>query len=227
MEEDYALGLGREIRHSHQAAGRFIQCGIHRRPLRHQARAEQGGQRRDAYPLRGTAKKLPPGHLEQDLALLFIHRSHSFVMVSSILRMVLVTVVQAASSAGSSFGLRFTSPTPISLIADALSRRYSASSSRASVSRTARSWGCGFRSVTRRKAKSTRFSGSRPAWEIVFSASTRLASTYVGSLSSTSACKGVLVMVRRAVHFSRSGASKVVSEGGGTVRFHTVYMLRR
>ena len=99
------------------------------------------------------------------------------MMVSSILRMVLVTVVQAASSAGSSFGLRFASPTPISFIAEVLSRRYSASYSRASVSSTARSWGCGLRSVASRKAKSTRFTGSRPAWEIVFSASTRLAST--------------------------------------------------
>ena len=32
---------------------------------------------------------------------------------------------------------------------------------------------------------------------------------------------------RRAVHFSRSGASKVANAGGGTVRFQNVYMLRR
>src|SRR5580700_9720035 len=177
MEEDHALGLGRKIRHSREAAGRFIQCGIDCRPLCHQARAEQRGERGHAYPPRGTTEKLPPGHFQQYLASLFVHRSHSFVMVSSILRMVLVTVVQAASSAGSNLGLGFVSPTPISFIADGLSRRYSASSSRASVSSTARSSGCGLRSVASRKAKSIRFSGSRPACEIVFSASMRLAST--------------------------------------------------
>ena len=37
----------------------------------------------------------------------------------------------------------------------------------------------------------------------------------IPAVSSTRACKGVLVKVRRAVHFSLSGASKVVSAAGG------------
>ena len=53
-------------------------------------------------------------------------------------------------------------------------------------------------------------------------ANARAASTYVGSFKSVSTCSGVLVTPRLAVHFSRSGASKIVSEAGGTVRFHTV-----
>jgi len=36
-----------------------------------------------------------------------------------------------------------------------------------------------------------------------------------------------VLTARRAVHFSRSGASKVMSDGGGEVRFQNVYMLRR
>ena len=59
------------------------------------------------------------------------------------------------------------------------------------------------------------------------SANTRAASMNCGSLSSTSACKGVLVRSRRTVQASREGASNVVICGGGEVRFQNVYMLRR
>ena len=72
-----------------------------------------------------------------------------------------------------------------------------------------------------------RFEGSRPASMMARSARARAASTYVGSFINTSAWSGVFVGSRRAVHFSRSGASKVASDGGGTVRLAKVYMLRR
>ncbi len=42
---------------------------------------------------------------------------------------------------------------------------------------------------------------------------------YISSLSSASACKGVELDWRRTTQNSRVGASKMVSEGGGTVRF--------
>jgi hypothetical protein len=41
------------------------------------------------------------------------------------------------------------------------------------------------------------------------------------------ACRGVLVLGRRATQTSRSGTSKVLNEGCGTVRFQKVYKLRR
>ena len=44
---------------------------------------------------------------------------------------------------------------------------------------------------------------------------------------STRACSGVLVRARRTTHVSRSGASKVTSDGGGAVRFQNVYIVRR
>ena len=62
---------------------------------------------------------------------------------------------------------------------------------------------------------------------IIRSASLRIASTYVGSFISTSACSGVLVRARRTVHTSRSGASNVDRAGGGLVPFQKVYIVRR
>jgi hypothetical protein len=53
---------------------------------------------------------------------------HSLVMVSSRFRVVLATVVQAATSAGSSFGLHLLSPTLIRCNAEVLFRRYSTNS---------------------------------------------------------------------------------------------------
>ena len=53
-------------------------------------------------------------------------------------------------------------------------------------------------------------------------ASTRAASTNCGSLSSTSACSGVLVRCRLTVQKRRSAASKLIADGGGDERFHTV-----
>src|SRR5260370_28403226 len=91
----------------------------------------------------------------------------------------------------------------------------------------ARSCGWGVRAVASLKAKSIRARSDLPPLCNARSASAREASTYVGSFRSTSACNGVLVTARLAVHFSRSGASNRVREGGGTVRFHTVYIPRR
>ena len=53
-------------------------------------------------------------------------------------------------------------------------------------------------------------------------ARTRAASTNVGSLSSVSACCGVLATVRAAVHSSRDGASKLASIGCRNVRCQCV-----
>lgn len=71
------------------------------------------------------------------------------------------------------------------------------------------------RSVSRRVELSTR------------SASIRDASVYVGSFRRTSACNGVFVAGRRTIQNSRSGASNVCRDGGGTVRFQNVYIERR
>ena len=50
----------------------------------------------------------------------------------------------------------------------------------------------------------------------------RAASMNCGSLSVTSACKGVLVRLRRTVQTSRLGASKVAIDGYGFDRRHMV-----
>ena len=53
-----------------------------------------------------------------------------------------------------------------------------------------------------------------PSSRSIRCASTREASMNVGSFIRASACKGVFVSSRRAVHFSRSGASKMFSVAG-------------
>ena len=55
----------------------------------------------------------------------------------------------------------------------------------------------------------------------------RAVSTNWVSFSVTKACRGVLVIARRTVHFSRVGASKICIAGGGADRFQYVYKLRR
>src|SRR5579863_8798951 len=65
------------------------------------------------------------------------------------------------------------------------------------------------------------------ASDITRAARARDASTNVGSFISTNACSGVLVRERRAMHFWRSGASKMAISGAGLVRFQNVYKLRR
>src|SRR5207248_3632380 len=107
-----------------------------------------------------------------------------------------------------------------------LLRRYSDVSRSARSRKTCRSLAVGLRAVARRKAKLILEAGSRPASPIMRWARARAASTYVGSFKRTRACRGVLVRARRAVHFSRSGASNVLSDGGGDVRFQNEYMLR-
>ena len=85
----------------------------------------------------------------------------------------------------------------------------------------------GRRDVASRNAYSMRAASLPPLSSDTRSASARAASTYVGSFSSTSAWSGVFVSTRRAVHFSRSGASNAASDAGGTVRFQNVYIPRR
>src|SRR5207302_8471510 len=85
----------------------------------------------------------------------------------------------------------------------------------------------GARAVTKRNANAIRCFGSTPASVNMRCASQRAASTYVGSFINTKACSGVFVADLRATHFSRSGASKVMSDGGGLVPFQKLYILRR
>jgi len=79
----------------------------------------------------------------------------------------------------------------------------------------------------RRDEPTVVFADDRREAASILAASARAASTYVGSFHRTSAWSGVFVAGRRAVHFSRSGASNVASDAGGTVRFQKVYMVRR
>src|ERR1041385_4199489 len=79
----------------------------------------------------------------------------------------------------------------------------------------------GYRAVTERQPKSRRSGGVRPC-SISRSPKCRAASTNCTSFIVTSACKGVSVRSRRVQKRSREGASNVMSEGGGAVRFQKV-----
>jgi hypothetical protein len=74
------------------------------------------------------------------------------------------------------------------------------------------------RPVSWRKAARCRAAGSAGRRTSSRSASTRAASTNCGSFSSTSACSGVVVTSRFAVQTSRDTASKLIIDGGGSVR---------
>ncbi len=154
--------------------------------------------------------------------------SHPFVTVSSRFRITLATMVQAASSIGVELlvarrladGQQLRGGLGVLLIRRATARRRSA------PARPARARWVAGPSPGGRRTRSAPPARSRPPVSIR-SASLRAASTYVGSFISTSACSGVFVRSRRTVHVSRSGASNVLSVGGGTVRFQNVYMPRR
>ena len=102
VQEDHALGLGREMRQARQTAGRV---GLRRgEAVLRQQRTERGD------PDAGAAarEEMAPGDVH----------TYSLVMVSSRLRMVLATVVHAASSTASTLPA-FDAPTAISFAAAA------------------------------------------------------------------------------------------------------------
>jgi len=85
------------------------------------------------------------------------------------------------------------------------------------------------RAVARRNANRHARFGRRAASASVITRSAifRDASHTSGRSTTPSACNGVFVRDRRTVHTSRSGASNVLSVGGGDVRFQNVYIPRR
>ena len=148
-------------------------------------------------------------------------RRYCFVIVSSRLRMTLATVVQAACSTGRAVRSRGDSPTSRSF--DAAARFFWNDAKRPSraaqdVDLFARRRARGRQ--TEREDETTFVSVLLRALRAA-QAPARLRRRSDRS-SSASAWSGVLVCPRRAVHFSRSGASNVASEAGGTVRFHSV-----
>src|SRR4051794_13062349 len=233
VEEDDALRRRRKMRHADESAGPRISL-VERASEGTEIRSEQCGQRADADPLCGASEELTPRQVQIDFMFDvhgWVSRTHRgrycLVIVSSKLKITLATVVYAASSATSSRGLRGDSPTATSFIAPRRSWRYAARRPSSSVRRTLISCVVGLRAVARRNAYEIRAVASLPPSTSARCARTRDASTKVGSFSNTSACRGVFVCARRAVHFSRSGASKVANEAGGAVRFHSVYMPRQ
>jgi hypothetical protein len=73
--------------------------------------------------------------------------------------------------------------------------------------------------VAARNAQASRSETEAPPSLMIRSANLREVSMYISSLSSASACSGVELTWRRTTQASRVGASKIESEGGGTVRF--------
>ena len=139
---------------------------------------------------------------------------------------VLVTTVHAARSATSSDGSRGCSPVDSRAAAAAVSLAYLARVLCSSVVRVSSSDAVGRRDSTRSVAKATRSAGVGAA-RIACAARTRALSTYCGSFISTSACCGVFVRCRVTMQVRRSEASNAMADGGGAVRFHAVYRLRR
>ena len=148
-------------------------------------------------------------------------------MVSSKFKSVLATIVQHASSIGSIELSTGVSPTRFKSVACFKfdEKRFSACFSSCCI--TCCSSGLASLETHRRKPRLIRSAVAETPSRIMWLANNRAASTYVGSLSKTKDCSGVLVRARRAMHTSRFGASKLIMDGGGQVLFQKVYMLRR
>ncbi len=133
--------------------------------------------------------------------------------------MTLATVVYAASSAVSMDLSRGDAPADRSFSAEAGSARYSASRRFIPCSRIFTSAALAGRDVASRNAHASLSAGDAPPSFTMRSANFREVSIYISSFSSSSACSGVELICRCTTQDSRVGASKMVIEGGGTVRF--------
>ena len=153
---------------------------------------------------------------------------HCLVIVSSRLRITLATVVHAASSAGSSRLSRGDSPT-LEQLRSPPADSGGTTSAVPRAARAARRSPCPSACApspagTRRRAGSSRPCRLRAARAAPARAPLRRRSGRSAAPAPAAACWSAR---GGAVHFSRSGASKVASDAGGTVRFQNVYMPRR
>ena len=130
--------------------------------------------------------------------------------------------LDAASRAGGKSASTLASPTCNTRRAASASAAKISSCSRHAATSASTSRAVGVRPVTSRNANPTRAAGASPASRSTRAPTNRAASSSCGSLSSASACSGVLVAWRFTVHTARSVASKVIIAGGGTVRFQNV-----